>query len=107
MALIKGIFLATVSLYLLITFLKNKIYRNQRKWNLQFCHPGFHYNILSINFMFIGSPGEDFSYRIEELGGVRLIIKKKETIFYSFRAAFISWEVANCSVVRISANLVL
>jgi hypothetical protein len=26
------------------------------------------------NFMFIGSPGNRFPYRIEELGGVRLII---------------------------------
>jgi hypothetical protein len=26
------------------------------------------------NFMFISSPGEKFSYRIEELGGVRLIL---------------------------------
>jgi len=26
------------------------------------------------NFMFIGSPGDRFPYRIEELGGVRLII---------------------------------
>ena len=29
---------------------------------------------IPINFMFIGSPGKDFSYRIEDLGGVRLII---------------------------------
>lgn len=33
-----------------------------RKWN------------IPINFMFIGSPGDHFPYRIEELGGVRLII---------------------------------
>jgi hypothetical protein len=26
------------------------------------------------NFMFIGSPGDHFPYRISELGGVRLII---------------------------------
>jgi hypothetical protein len=26
------------------------------------------------NFMFIGSPGDHFPYRLEELGGVRLII---------------------------------
>ncbi len=26
------------------------------------------------NFMFISSPGEKFSYRVEELGGVRLIL---------------------------------
>lgn len=29
---------------------------------------------IPINFMFIGSPGEHFPYKIEELGGVRLII---------------------------------
>ncbi|RMG79241.1 MAG: APC family permease [Bacteroidetes bacterium] len=29
---------------------------------------------IPINFMFIGSPSEQFPYRIEELGGVRLII---------------------------------
>ncbi|MCB0761216.1 MAG: APC family permease [Flavobacteriales bacterium] len=33
-----------------------------KKWN------------IPINFMFIGSPGDSFPYRIEELGGVRLII---------------------------------
>jgi hypothetical protein len=26
------------------------------------------------NFMFISSPGDTFSYRVEELGGVRLIL---------------------------------
>ena len=26
------------------------------------------------NFMFVGSPGDRFTYRIEELGGVRVII---------------------------------
>jgi hypothetical protein len=26
------------------------------------------------NFMFISSPGERFSYKVEELGGVRLIL---------------------------------
>ncbi|MNL78619.1 hypothetical protein D3C87_2050540 [compost metagenome] len=26
------------------------------------------------NFMFISSPGEKFSYRVEELGGVRLVL---------------------------------
>ena len=26
------------------------------------------------NFMFIGSPGDRFSYRVAELGGVRLIM---------------------------------
>lgn len=29
---------------------------------------------IPINFMFIGSPGDNFPYRIQELGGVRLII---------------------------------
>ena len=29
---------------------------------------------IPINFMFIGSPGDKFPYRIEQLGGVRLII---------------------------------
>jgi len=29
---------------------------------------------VPVNFMFIGSPGDRFPYRIEELGGVRLII---------------------------------
>jgi len=29
---------------------------------------------IPINFMFIGAPGNEFPYRIEELGGVRLII---------------------------------
>ncbi len=29
---------------------------------------------IPVNFMFIGSPGDRFPYRIEELGGVRLII---------------------------------
>ncbi len=29
---------------------------------------------IPINFMFIGSPGDHFPYRIEQLGGVRLII---------------------------------
>jgi len=29
---------------------------------------------IPINFMFIGSPGSHFPYKIEELGGVRLII---------------------------------
>lgn len=33
-----------------------------RKWN------------IPINFMFIGSPGDKFPYRVEQLGGVRLII---------------------------------
>lgn len=29
---------------------------------------------IPVNFMFIGSPGDNFPYRIQELGGVRLII---------------------------------
>ncbi|MEL0455684.1 APC family permease [Flavobacteriaceae bacterium SZ-1-7] len=29
---------------------------------------------IPINFMFIGSPGDKFSYKVEELGGVRLVI---------------------------------
>ncbi len=29
---------------------------------------------IPVNFMFIGSPGDEFPYRIEDLGGVRLII---------------------------------
>jgi hypothetical protein len=29
---------------------------------------------IPVNFMFIGSPGDRFPYRIEDLGGVRLII---------------------------------
>jgi malic enzyme len=29
---------------------------------------------IPVNFMFIGSPGNKFPYRVEELGGVRLII---------------------------------
>ncbi|WP_028585330.1 APC family permease [Desulfogranum mediterraneum] len=29
---------------------------------------------IPINFMFIGSPGEHFAYRVQDLGGVRLII---------------------------------
>jgi hypothetical protein len=33
-----------------------------KKWN------------VPVNFMFIGSPGAQFPYRIEEPGGVRLII---------------------------------
>lgn len=33
-----------------------------KKWN------------IPVNFMFIGSPGNHFPYKIEQLGGVRLII---------------------------------
>ncbi len=29
---------------------------------------------IPVNFMFIGSPGDHFPYRVAELGGVRLII---------------------------------
>ena len=29
---------------------------------------------IPVNFMFIGSPSDKFPYKIEELGGVRLII---------------------------------
>ena len=29
---------------------------------------------IPANFMFIGSPGDKFPYRVAELGGVRLII---------------------------------
>jgi len=29
---------------------------------------------IPVNFMFIASPGDHFPYRVEELGGVRLII---------------------------------
>lgn len=38
------------------------IHRLSEEWN------------IPINFMFIGSPGDTFPYRIEELGGVRLIM---------------------------------
>jgi len=38
------------------------IKRLSKKWN------------IPVNFMFIGSPGDKFPYRIEQLGGVRLII---------------------------------
>jgi amino acid transporter len=38
------------------------IHELSEKWN------------IPVNFMFIGSPGPTFPYRIEELGGVRLII---------------------------------
>ena len=44
------------------TFGPKLIRELSRKWN------------IPINFMFIGSPGDHFPYRIEELGGVRLII---------------------------------
>ncbi|EPR72347.1 hypothetical protein ADIWIN_2517 [Winogradskyella psychrotolerans RS-3] len=29
---------------------------------------------IPINFMFMGSPGDHFPYKLQELGGVRLII---------------------------------
>lgn len=44
------------------TFTPALIKRLSNEWN------------IPINFMFIGSPSEKFPYRIEELGGVRLII---------------------------------
>ena len=43
-------------------FTPEKIEALSHKWN------------IPINFMFIGSPGDKFPYRVEELGGVRLII---------------------------------
>lgn len=43
-------------------FTPQLIQKLSKKWN------------IPINFMFIGSPGDKFPYRIEELGGVRLII---------------------------------
>jgi amino acid transporter len=43
-------------------FTPQLIHELSKKWN------------IPINFMFIGSPGDKFPYRIEELGGVRLII---------------------------------
>lgn len=43
-------------------FTPDKIRSLSKKWN------------IPINFMFIGSPTEKFPYKIEELGGVRLII---------------------------------
>ncbi len=43
-------------------FSPEKIKTLSQKWN------------IPINFMFIGSPGDKFPYKIEELGGVRLII---------------------------------
>ncbi len=44
------------------TFGPELINRLSNKWN------------IPKNFMFISSPGEKFSYRVEELGGVRLIL---------------------------------
>ena len=44
------------------TFGPTLIKELSQKWN------------IPINFMFIGSPSNHFPYRIEELGGVRLII---------------------------------
>ena len=43
-------------------FVPSLIKELSQKWN------------IPINFMFIGSPGDHFPYRVEELGGVRLII---------------------------------
>ena len=44
------------------TFSPKLIETLSKKWN------------IPINFMFIGSPSDKFPYKIEELGGVRLII---------------------------------
>jgi len=44
------------------TFGPKLINRLSREWN------------IPVNFMFIGSPGDKFPYRVEQLGGVRLII---------------------------------
>ena len=44
------------------TFAPELIQNLSKKWN------------VPVNFMFIGSPGDHFPFRIEELGGVRLII---------------------------------
>ncbi|NPA45128.1 MAG: APC family permease [Chlorobi bacterium] len=43
-------------------FSPEKIKELSKKWN------------IPINFMFIGSPSDKFEYKVEELGGVRLII---------------------------------
>lgn len=43
-------------------FSPEKIKKLSQKWN------------IPINFMFIGSPGDKFPYKIQDLGGVRLII---------------------------------
>jgi hypothetical protein len=43
-------------------FSPNLIKELSQKWN------------IPINFMFIGSPSDKFPYKVEELGGVRLII---------------------------------
>lgn len=43
-------------------FNPNLIKKLSERWN------------IPINFMFIGSPGDNFNYKIEDLGGVRLII---------------------------------
>ncbi len=43
-------------------FSPKKINALSKKWN------------IPVNFMFIGSPGDKFPYKIEDLGGVRLII---------------------------------
>jgi hypothetical protein len=44
------------------TFAPELIQNLSKEWN------------VPVNFMFIGSPGDHFPFRIEELGGVRLII---------------------------------
>lgn len=44
------------------TFAPELIQNLSKEWN------------IPVNFMFIGSPGDHFPFRVEELGGVRLII---------------------------------
>ncbi|RLD73229.1 MAG: APC family permease [Bacteroidetes bacterium] len=44
------------------------------KFSPDFIHKYSQKSGIPINFMFIGSPHENFPYRIEDLGGVRLII---------------------------------
>lgn len=44
------------------TFGPKMIQKLSKEWN------------IPVNFMFIGSPGDDFPYEVSELGGVRLII---------------------------------
>ena len=44
------------------TFAPELIENLSKEWN------------IPVNFMFIGSPGDHFPFRVEELGGVRLII---------------------------------
>ena len=44
------------------SFTPDKVDELSKKWN------------IPKNFMFISSPGERFSHRVEDLGGVRLIL---------------------------------